>query len=51
MSQLKAKMELEKQHLIKESAQVVYLKKELAHALSIMDNEQREKFISRIPQA
>lgn len=51
MSHLKAKMEIEKQNFIKESAQVIYLKKELSRAVSLMDNDQREKFKSRIPEA
>jgi hypothetical protein len=51
LSQIKAKMEIEKQNFIKESALVAHLQKELSLAVSLMDNEQMGKFTSRIPQA
>ena len=50
MSQLRAKMEIEKQNFIRESAQTVHLQREIAFAISLMDDEQKGKFKSRIPQ-
>jgi hypothetical protein len=43
-------MEIEKQNFIRESAQTVHLQKELGVAISLMDDEQKGKFKSRIPQ-
>jgi hypothetical protein len=50
LSQLKSKMESEKRIFINEQAQVANLRKELCLALSIMEDEQREKFKSKIPR-
>ena len=50
LSQLRAKMEIEKQNFIRESAQTVHLQREIAFAISLMDDEQKGKFKSRIPQ-